>query len=66
METDLPGNSQLMELHHRVVGTVLPYLRIRIQVGKAAPAFGQPGGGQQVKLLEGISESCFQPGVPLK
>ena len=39
---------------------------IRIQVGKAAPAFGQPGGGQQVKLLEGISESCFQPGVPLK
>jgi hypothetical protein len=55
-----------MELHHRVVGTVLPYLRIRIQVGKAAPAFGQPGGGQQVKLLEGISESCFQPGVPLK
>lgn len=37
----------------------------RIQYGTAARAFGQPGGGIQIQLLERIPISNFGPGVPL-
>lgn len=35
------------------------------QHGSAAPAFGQPGGGQQTLLLERIPSHSFGPGVKL-
>lgn len=37
----------------------------RFQVGTAAGAFGQPGGGTQILLLERIPPSNFGPGTPL-
>jgi hypothetical protein len=36
-----------------------------IQYGTAASAFGQPGGGQQIQLLERIPGHSFGPGMPL-
>lgn len=38
---------------------------VRIQVGEAAPAFGQPGGWPQAQLLERIPASSFGPGQVL-
>ena len=38
----------------------------QFQIGRAAAAFGQPGGGLQVQLLERIPTSSFEPGVPLE
>lgn len=43
--------------------TVPPGTRIRI--GRAAPAFGQPGGGEQVQLLELIPPASFGEPAPL-
>jgi hypothetical protein len=37
----------------------------RFQIGTAAEAFGQPGGGTQILLLERIPPSNFGPGTPL-
>jgi len=37
----------------------------RYQIGKAAPAFGQPGGGSQVFLLDKIPLKNFEPGIKL-
>ena len=37
----------------------------RLQVGQAAAAFGQAGGGAQVQLLDRIPASSFGPGTPL-
>jgi hypothetical protein len=37
----------------------------RIQIGTAAKAFGQPGGGPQILLLDNIPRSSFGPGIPL-
>ncbi|CAN5121559.1 hypothetical protein BH10PSE2_BH10PSE2_10750 [soil metagenome] len=37
----------------------------RMRVGMAAPAFGQPGGGRQVELLELIPASSFGEPHPL-
>ena len=37
----------------------------RYQTGKAASAFGQPGGGIQVLLLDRISPTNFGPTIPL-
>ncbi|HEY1933180.1 MAG TPA: hypothetical protein VGG99_14290 [Acetobacteraceae bacterium] len=36
-----------------------------IQIGIVAPAFGQPGGGAQIQLLERIPLNRFGPGVRL-
>jgi hypothetical protein len=38
---------------------------VAIETGTVAPAYGQPGGWQQVQLLERIPASAFGPGVPL-
>ena len=38
----------------------------RVQVGVAAPNFGQPGGGQQVELLERIPVACYGTPQPLR
>ena len=38
---------------------------VRVQVGTAGPAFGQPGGWAQTQLLERIPSSSFGKGVPL-
>jgi len=38
----------------------------QVQTGTAAPAFGQPGGGTQMQLLEDIPPGSFQPGVPIE
>jgi hypothetical protein len=51
-----PGNNA--ELYSEVLipaGT-------RIQIGTAGPAFGQPGGGTQIQLLERIPSANFGPG----
>jgi RHS repeat-associated protein len=37
----------------------------RMQVGTAAPAFGNPGGATQVQLLQRLPASAFGPGVGL-
>lgn len=37
----------------------------RMKVGVAAPAFGQPGGGQQVQLLQLIPPDSFSGPIPL-
>ena len=37
----------------------------RIQIGVAAPNFGQPGGAVQVELIDRIPTSAFGPGEPL-
>ena len=37
----------------------------RVQFGTAAPAFGQPGGGLQMQLLDLIPRSAFGPGALL-
>lgn len=37
----------------------------RLQFGRVAPAFGQPGGGSQIQLLERIPSHRFGPGYPL-
>jgi hypothetical protein len=37
----------------------------RYQIGTAAPAFGQTGGGTQVQLLQQIPSASFGPGIPL-
>lgn len=39
---------------------------VRVQVGAAGPAFGQPGGWAQMQLLERIPLSSFGKGVPLQ
>lgn len=39
---------------------------VRVQVGTAGPAFGQPGGWAQMQLLERIPLSSFGKGVPLQ
>ena len=39
---------------------------VRLQVGQAAPAFGQPGGWTQVQVLERIPGSAFGPGEVLR
>ena len=36
----------------------------RIQISEVAPNFGQPGGGQQIELLENIPPNSFQPTGP--
>lgn len=36
-----------------------------IRIGRAAPAFGQPGGGEQVQLLELIPPASFGEAAPL-
>lgn len=38
---------------------------VRMQVGTAGEAFGQPGGWAQAQLLERIPLSSFRKGVPL-
>lgn len=38
----------------------------RLQIGTAAPAFGQAGGGVQVQLLERIPASSFGTPTPLR
>lgn len=37
----------------------------RMKVGVAAPAFGRPGGGRQVQLLELIPPDSFSDPIPL-
>jgi hypothetical protein len=36
-----------------------------MKVGIAAPAFGQPGGGRQVQLLQLIPPDSFSEPIPL-
>jgi hypothetical protein len=36
----------------------------QIQSGNAAKAFGRPGGGEQIQLLQEIPEEWFGPGMP--
>jgi Tuberculosis necrotizing toxin len=36
----------------------------QIQSGNAAKAFGQPGGGKQIQLLQEIPDGWFGPGMP--
>lgn len=38
----------------------------QIQYGVAAPAFGAPGGGIQIQLLERLPNSSWGPGTPLR
>lgn len=38
---------------------------VRLQFGTAAAAFGQPGRGPQIQLLERIPMHMFGPGMPL-
>ena len=38
---------------------------VRMKVGIAAPAFGQPGGGRQVQLLQLIPAEAFSEPMPL-
>lgn len=37
----------------------------RIQYGRVSPAFGQPGGGIQIQLLQRIPSYRFGRGIPL-
>jgi hypothetical protein len=54
-----PGNSAEFS------SQVLVPAGTRYQIGTAASAFGQAGGGSQVLLLDQIPAANFGPGVPL-
>ncbi len=54
-----PGNTA-----EHVSGVQIPPAT-QIQWGTAAPAFGQPGGGRQIELLERIPGESYGPGIPL-
>jgi len=47
------------------VSEVLVPAGTRYQIGTAASAFGQPGGGVQVLLLDRIPAANFGPGTPI-
>lgn len=69
----LPASStearELLSLPPANAATFVSTVRIPpgtwLQSGIAAPAFGQPGGGQQIQLLERIPAHSFGPGVKL-